>query len=198
LVYKGINFDLKHGVSGHRTSGHIILQNELVSIKPSGVLSGLCSYLKEPIQTHQDKKRIKSVDGSDIEVTKTLCNEYSLKDILYNLEYIHRAYCLTFANQTELFIPLDNIRLVYDKSRKEGWMEAELEKQYSNKNTLNKLQGFSLDNYYDNSRTYTIRRNKTFIWDAKSNHPTERSVESLYKYHFKIRKQLRYDLIPEN
>lgn len=193
LVYKKIHFDLKHGVSGRRANGHKILQNELASIQPKGVLSGLCFYLREPIQTYQAKKL---EDGSEREVTKTLCKEYSLKSIFYNLEYIHRAYCLTFSNQTELFIPLDNIRLVYDKSRKEGWMEAKLEKQYSNKSTLNKLHGFSLDNYYNNYHTYIIRRNKTFIWDVKSNHPTKESIESLLKYHFNLRKRLRYIYSP--
>lgn len=40
---------------------------------------------------------------------------YTLKDILYNLEYIHRAYNLSYTNQPELFIPIKEPRLVYDK-----------------------------------------------------------------------------------
>lgn len=172
LTYKKINFDLKHGVSGKRLNGHILLQNERIKIQPKGVLSGLCQYFQESINSSGE--------------------EYSLKDIFYNIEYIHRAYNLTYKNQAELLIPIERIRFVYDKSRKEGWLEANLEPQYSNQSTLKKLTGFSIDRYYDNKDFYVIRRDKTFQWDAARNTPTTSSLNDFKRYYSNIRQRLRY------
>lgn len=174
LKAKKITFDTKHGVSGERITGHVILQNERVKIHTSGVLSGLCVYLKEPV--------------SSVE-------EYCLKDILYNLAYIHRAYTLTFKD-TELYIPIFNPSFVHDSHRKEGWFQFELEQSYSNKSTLNKLTGYGVDNYYDNSQRYILRRNKTFKWETTRNKPTAISSNSFANYYKKIRNDLLYIYSP--
>ena len=177
LVYKNIGFDDKHGVSGKKVDGHHNLQNEKVFLKPKGIVSSLSIYLKEPIPARGV--------------------EYDLKHILYNLEFIHRAYHLTYGG-SELFIPIVNPRFVHDKSRKKGWFEAQLEAEHSSRATVTKLIGFGLDNKYDNSFCYTIRRNKDFDWEAPRNKPTGRSLNSLSRYHLKIRKQLRYIYSPNN
>lgn len=175
LTFKNINYDLKHGVSGNRI-GSINIQNEHISIKPKGVLSGLCNFLREGIKTPNEN--------------------YTLKDILYNLEYIHRAYNITYPNQPELFIPIEEFRFVHDRNRKEGWLEAILEPQYSNQSTIAKLQGYSVDRYYNNSQFYVIRHNKTFYWEAPRNVPTNGSMISLNNYYFNNRKNLRYIYSP--
>ena len=176
LTYKKVNFDLKHGVSGNRLNGHILLQNEKISLCPRGVLSGLCQYFKEPISSPGE--------------------EYTLKDIFYNIEFIHRAYNLTYKQQAELLIPIDEIRFVFDRHRKEGWFEAKLEPQYSNQSTMQKLSGFSVDRYYSNKNYYIIRRNKTFQWVATRNSPTQVSLNDFNNYYFNIRKRLRYIYSP--
>ncbi|MGG1638735.1 YaaC family protein [Paenibacillus sp. NRS-1760] len=176
LTFHHVNYDLQHGVSGERLPGKINIQNEKISIHPKGVLSGLCNYLKETIQTPKEN--------------------YTLKDILYNLEYIHRAYIMTYSNQSELYIPLDDLRFVHDKDRKEGWLEVILEPQDSNKSGLSKITGFSIDNYYNNSEFYVLRRNKTFIWDAPRNNPTLSSLNSFKRYYLNNRKNLRYIFSP--
>ncbi len=94
LIFKGHRFDLKHGVSGKGQDGHYHLKNEIIKLQPRGIASSFSSYLREPIRS-----------GGV---------EYSLKDILYKLQYIHRAFCLTFPSP-ELFIPIINPRFVYDK-----------------------------------------------------------------------------------
>lgn len=175
LEFKGIDFDYRHGVSGTRHKGHIILQNELIKIHPSGVLPGLCKYFEEPI--------------SDPET-------FTLKEILYNLHYIHRAYTLTFPRATELYIPIIDPQFVYDSDRKKGWFQTKLERDYSNKTTLNKLVGFNIDNYYSSSYEYTIRRNKTFIWDCSRNKPSAESLKSFNNYYKKLRTQLQYIYSP--
>jgi len=177
LTHKGIGFDNKHGVSGHREEGHYNLQNEHVVLKPKGIVSSLSTYFNEPIPT------------SGV--------EYNLKKILCNLQFIHRAYTLTYSGP-ELYIPIINPRFVFDKHRKVGWFEAQLEPEHSNKTTLTRLIGFGVDRKYENDEFFTIRRNKVFSWLAPRNVPTLASREALEKYHFKIRKQLRYIYSPNN
>ncbi len=177
LTFKKVGFDNKHGVSGRREDGHYNLQNEIISLKPKGIASSLSTYLKEPIPT-----------GGV---------EYSLKNIFYNLQFIHRAYILTFGG-SELFIPIINPRFVYDKTRKAAWFEAQLEPEHSNKTIITKLIGFGVDNIYDNDAAYTIRRNKVFHWDAPRNKAAPSSIEALERYHVKIRKQLRYIYSPSD
>lgn len=57
---------------------------------------------------------------------------------------------------------------------------------------LSKIIGFGKDRFYEGERAWTIRRNKTFKWDAPRNNPNTKSKEEFHKYHVKIRSQLRY------
>ncbi|MBD7971241.1 YaaC family protein [Paenibacillus gallinarum] len=176
LTFRKVNYDLQHGVSGERVNGRINIQNEQITIYPRGVLSGLCNYLKETIQ---GPKEI-----------------YTLKDILYNLEYIHRAYNKMYPAQPELYIPVDDVRFVHNREQKEGWLEITLESQYSSQSALSKLEGYSIDKYYNNSNFYVLRRNKKFDWDAPRNAPTAKSIESFKKYYLNNRRKLRYIFSP--
>lgn len=180
LTFKNINFNLKHGVSGQRKDGHFLLQNEIVTIKPKGVLSGLCNYFGEPIKNNEP--------------------QYNLKDVFYNLSFIHRAFQLTFESPyyPDLFVPIIRPRFVFDKYRKVGWFEAQLEPEHSTQRTMSNLIGFSVDRKYDNRLYYTIRRNKTFKWDCKNNKPNLASLTDFNKYHLKIRRQLRTIYGPNN
>lgn len=188
LILKGVKFDTKHGVSGAPKDGHVVLQNEVVTFKTQGILSSLCRYLGEPID-HRAVTNPSTTRGF---------YRYNLKDMLYNLEYIHRAYTLTYPRETELFIPIVLPRFVYDKSRKKGWFETQLEKEHSNSKTLNKLKGYSLDRKYDNTEYYTIRRNRTFEWYTYRNKPTTQSEDAMQRYYKNIRNQLRYIYSPSN
>lgn len=180
LKFKKQNFNLKHGVSGKRKDGQYVLQNETITIKAKGVLSGLCAYLEEPIKNNEPA--------------------HTIKDIFYNLSFIHRAFQLTFpsASYPELFVPIINPRYVYDKSRKLGWFETQLESEHSNNRTYGNLVGFGLDKKYENTKFFVIRRNKTFKWECNRNRPTAASLINLTKYHNKIRKQLRTIYGPNN
>ena len=172
LTFKHIGFSNYHGVTGKNVGNRYVLQNDLITFKPSGILPSLCAYLTE---------------GHTGKATK-----YTLKDILYNLQYVHRAYNVTFPEQGELFIPIKNPKMVYDKIRDEAWFETRLEPTASNKRTLNKLPGYSVDKYYGDSDNWVIRRDKVFTWKAPRNKPTKESLKKLSEYHQKVRKQLRY------
>ena len=77
------------------------MNKEIIKIHPSGVLAGLSDYLED--NTNKVEK-------------------YNLKDILYNIPYIHRAYTL-INKDTELFIPIIEPRFVFDKDRGKGGLK---------------------------------------------------------------------------
>ena len=104
LLVKKIKFSDRHGVTGSKKDGNIYLTNQIVVFKGGGILAELCRYFDESAQ-------------GEI---------YSLKDLLYNLPYIHRAYMLTYSSQKELFIPLYNPMFVRKYQSKEAWFCAEL------------------------------------------------------------------------
>src|SRR5260221_839427 len=79
LAAKGIAFDPMHGIASDNLRGvsrKIKLSNEGVTIKQNGVLPALSTYFGE---TEARKK-------------------HSLKELLFNLPYIHRTYCLTYTS----------------------------------------------------------------------------------------------------
>ena len=172
LEVKNIGYALSHGVTGKRVDGHIRIQNEIIKFQPEGVVSGLGVYLGENIP-----------EGGE---------EYTLKDILYNLQYIHRSFTITYKNRAELFIPILEPRFVYNKIEKKGWLEVKLEAEHSNARTLRKLVGYGLDKSYNNSVSYTIRRNKKFKWEVRNRVPSPQSLDKLQSYHKRMRKELRY------
>ncbi|MGG5826053.1 YaaC family protein [Aeromonas salmonicida] len=180
LEVKNTNYSLSHGVSGKRNVGHINIINEIIKFQPSGVVSALSQYLGENIPA-----------GGE---------EYTLKEVLYNIPYIHRAFKLTYNNNNmaELFIPITDPIFVHDKLRRKAWLQINLEPEHSNRKTLGRLIGYSLDNLYDNTVAYTLRRNKSFDWDAPRNKPTAQSLDNLKLYHKKIRKELRYIYSPND
>ncbi|PSV92416.1 YaaC family protein [Photobacterium iliopiscarium] len=172
LEVKNIGYDLSHGVTGKKIDGHFRIQNEIVKFQPAGVVSGLGVYLGENVPA-----------GGQ---------EFTLKDIFYNLPYIHRAFTITYDRRPELFIPILEPRFVHEKSEKKGWLEIKLEQEHSNAHMLRKLNGYGLDGLYDNSVSYTLRRNKKFKWEVNNTVPTDDSLNKIQAYHKKMRKELRY------
>lgn len=70
LTVKQIPFDKRHGVSGWSKPGRVSLSREIVKLHNKGILSELCRYYGESVNK----------------------NSYNIKDIFYNLPFIHRAY----------------------------------------------------------------------------------------------------------
>lgn len=138
--------------------------------KISGVLNGLSKLLGEPT----DK------------IT------YNLKDILYNIPCIHRTYCITYKNSSELFIPIYNPIFVRDDKNKKAWFEFMLSPQYSNERIIKLLpNGYKRSPYKDDGKSYCIRKENSRIkWDIHLEH--DKRLEDLSKYHGKIRKNLYY------
>lgn len=112
LTAKGVVLNPYHGVTGVPSTsprGRIALSNEYVQIKQQGVLPSLSTYLGE---------------------TETL-TRHSLQELLFNLVYVHRTYCLTYVIQTDMFIPIVDSHYVIDTKSKAAYLRAKLSKDFA-------------------------------------------------------------------
>ena len=99
LSSKNINFNPLHGVKKHNTGGgggKISIANERVKIGTVGIVPSLVNFYQEP-----ETSRI-----------------HSLKELFYNLPFIHRTYCLSYKTQTEMFLPLTDCFFHFKKDVK--------------------------------------------------------------------------------
>lgn len=179
LEIKDIPYDFSHGVSGRNEKGHNNIKNEYVRLKTKGVLAGLCNYFEEAVQPKSDEEPHE---------------EYSLKDVFYNLAYIHRAYNVTYTNQTELFIPILEPKLVRDKSKNKAWMQFELEPEHSNNSTLTRLDSLNYEKEViaENSESFTMRNKRRFKWNVSRNLPDDTNQNRLNNYIKSRRNELQY------
>lgn len=127
LSSRGVSFDEHHGIKAHdlrKQSKRLALSNEGVKLLQRGIAFSLSQYLGE-------------TEASRV---------HSLEDLLFNIPCIHRTFCLTYKNQTDLFIPLTDCKYVYDKQSKEAYFSARFSKDFKNRAYLKRLpQSFSED-----------------------------------------------------
>lgn len=99
LLVRRQQFSDKHGVSGFQKPGSTSLSNEMVKFQKGGIHAALRMYLGDAPPTQ----------------------DYSVKDVLYNLPFVHRAFTLTYSSAPELFIPLRHPRFVKKTGTSESW-----------------------------------------------------------------------------
>lgn len=169
LIVKGISFTDRHGVSGKTVTKSVSLSDEEVTFEASGILFALCQYLNEPANNQT----------------------YTLKQLLYNLPYIHRAYSLTFESDQEIFIPILEPRFVQKDDSSESWFCTDItDQRYTNSNTLSKLPaGFEQDCGVNDK--FVIRRKNRFRWQNGQQHEAD-NIQQLTNYYHNVRKQLYY------
>lgn len=179
LEIKNIKYDFSHGVSGKSLPGHNNIKNEFVRLQTKGVLAGLCEYFEETV-----------IQKSALEKYE----EYCLKDVLYNLAYVHRAYNITYANQAELFIPIKNPRFVKEKALEKAWFEFELEPEHSTKTVETRLKSskFEQEPNVSNKKYYTMRHKRRIKWIVSRNTPDAGSLLRIQNYIKARRKELQY------
>jgi YaaC-like Protein len=99
LSAKSIPFSPYHGVKVHnvrRAKSRITLSNEGLRIETgTQIVPSLAQYYVET-----DPRR-----------------DYTMKELLFNMVFIHRTYCLTFQSQQEMFAPLLNCKYVFDNNQ---------------------------------------------------------------------------------
>lgn len=171
LIAKGCTFSDKHGISGFASAGRTSLSNEKIKFKQDGIFSALCAYLGEP----------------------TNGEVYSLKALLHNLPFIHRAYDLTFSSAPELFIPFSNPKIVRSTKTHEAWFVAELTGRYGNQTTIKKLPS-DFERELSDPKKFLIRFRHRFDW-----RPNNRvaSVSRYRTYHQRLRRHLFYIYGPQ-
>jgi|CXWL01.1.fsa_nt_gi hypothetical protein len=171
LAAKGVAFTENHGVGADRvpsTSKRLDLANEGVKIKHAGVLPSLATYLGD----------------TETKITHTL------QELLFNLPFVHRTYCLTYRNQAELFFTLSDCVYVFNTATKEAYLRAKLSQEFSNGRYLKKLPpAFIRD--ADTDSTRVIRSRETVV--IKSARLTlAADIESLARLNKRLRQDLNY------
>jgi len=166
LAAKGHQSNPQHGVSGTGRAGRTSLSNEIVYFKTRGVLPALCRYYGE--------------DPGPA--------DYTLKSLLYNLAFVHRAYTLTYA-EPELFLSIDRPYYVRKNKSSEAWLCFEAEEKYDDERILATLpRRFERDAGYEECQLRSTRR---FRWVAKRGRETQ-NISNLKSYHQKDRFHLQY------
>lgn len=166
LEAKNINFHPYHGATGNSvTSKRIDLKNEVVRIKPHGILPSLAEYL----------------DDSETEKCHTL------KDLMFNLPYIHRTYCLTYPRQPELFFPLSDCRYVFDTRSNEAYLRGRLSSEFSEKRHFRRLPATFVPDTTDN-----YIRSAEAVMITSSEISTPEDVRSITCLNQQVRKDLNY------
>lgn len=169
LASKGISFSELHGLSGRSIGTRTSLGNEISSIKGNGIFVALTKYF-----------------GSNLSG-----KEVSIKDVLYNLPFIHRAYSLTYRGAQELFIPISNPHFVRQRNGKEAWFCAAIsDEKYRKNNVFEKQRGWEVDK--SQSPKFVIRRKRRFRWDTSRGTRKADRIHNLMKYHQKIRRDIMY------
>jgi hypothetical protein len=168
LSHKGLPHSDSHGVGGERPeNARTSLANETVKFKGGGVLPALCWYFGE------------SVGAAD---------QYSLRDILWNIPFIHRAFCLSFKASQELFIPLEGARYVKHDHNREAWFQAQVVPRYADGRQLSSVPG-SFETLEEKGCTL-VQRKKRFRWyHGRCNASEKKNAQSrLAGYHASTRR----------
>jgi hypothetical protein len=164
LTAKGQAFTENHGVGGRSNPGHKSLANEIVDFLGGGILPALCKYLVEPDNAGKN---------------------FTLREIFYQMPFIHRAYCLSYRGTTELFIPLTGNCFMRKDGSKEAWFQAEIDRRYINAHTERVIQpGFEI---FEDAGKHFIRRKRRFKWSGRD---IENSISQFIIYHKQIRRRI--------
>tara|TARA_R110002072_G_scaffold299632_1_gene475493 strand:- start:72321 stop:73355 length:1035 start_codon:yes stop_codon:yes gene_type:complete len=168
LYVKNVRAAPSHGVTGSSRAGRTSLSNEMVRFKNGGVHAGLRAYLSEAPPS----------------------NDVSLKDLLYNMPFVHRAFTLTYSD-SELFIPIKHPRFVKKAGSSQAWFCADIQGgQYQNNHVINKLPT-EFERDMGRPDSWTIRMKKRFKWRNGSQN-LEGNLLRLTNYHAQVRNHVSY------
>ncbi len=171
LIVKRVSHGDYHGVAGNVEASKRSLYSEKIQFLRCGVVASLSKHLeeKETAQTH------------------------TLKDVLANLPFVHRAFRHTFRSHPETFIPLRNV--VYRKHPLEDrvWISADVNGRFADARSMATLpEQFERDLGFPN--TFTIRTKKRANWAPRGTGKKgqREAFPRLQALHKKARCQLTY------
>jgi len=167
LSAKAVNFADQHGLTGDAISNKASLSNEQVTLKQHGVLPSLMTYYGEVFQN----------------------DTYSLRDMLGNLAFVHRAYCLSY-KAPWMFFSLSDCHYVKGVGITKAWLSAQLEDRYNDQRVLATLPpGFEVD--IGIPEAFTIRKKQRFPWKA-GRAEVAANIGQITNYHHKLRRDVTY------
>lgn len=170
LTVKGVAFTELHGASGDLSQGRTNLKNETIKFHSSGVLASLSGYFGD----------------------STVKAEHSLKDLLYNLCFVHRCFTLTYkSGYPDLFVPLHDSRFVLKDKSTEAWFCANLAQQYASTHTVKKLACVDMERDNGIGSDFVLRKKKRFVWH-RSGPNKGTNLNRLMNYHQKVRRATHY------
>lgn len=169
LEAKGISFSQLHGVSGQSIGSRTSLSNEISEIKGKGIFVELTKYF-----------------GATFYGEKV-----SLKDLMYNLPFVHRAFTVTYRGAQDLFIPLKNPHFVRQGKGNEAWFCAEItDSKYCDNKVITRQRGWEVDK--SQTGKFVIRRKRRFKWDTSRGSKKATRMAQLINYHKRIRRDIKY------
>lgn len=169
LTAKKIDVVEKHGIYGESMNSRTSLANEKSTIQSAGILPALASYF-----------------GATGLGGKTI----SLKDILYNIPFVHRAYTVTFRGAANLFVPIVDGHFAIQNGGYESWFCATIQDpRYQKDAFIEKQRGWERDKSETNS--FVIRSKHRFDWNARGVKKKER-IKLLTKNHQSVRRDIKY------
>ena len=171
LTSKSIVFKQRHGVTSHDMRGPsnlIDIKNEGVNIQIHGIVPALAEYLGE---------------AEDL-------RKHSLEELMFNLPYIHRTYCLTYPRQTDMFVPLRDAHYVVDTANGTAFLVAKLSENFSNRHVVNRLT--SAFEIFDDTGEGLQIRSKAEVPFSRPNAPSKAELGRLSSLHSLIRPELFY------
>lgn len=169
LDSRGIGFSDFHGVSGGSSGTRTSLSNEVTTIKGKGVFVALTRYYGANLY------------GMNV----------TLKDLMYNLPFIHRAYTVTYRGSQDLFIPIKDPHFVRQANGSEAWFCAEVtDAKYCDVKVMTRQRGWEVDKGQNGK--FIIRRKRRFRWDTSRGTRKSDRLSQLLNYHQKIRRDIKY------
>lgn len=115
--------------------------------------------------------------------------QHLLKDIFFNLPFIHRTYCLTYKSQKEMFIPLVKPRVVFEDGTCNVFVAAELSAHYCNPGVLSRLPS----TFIPSSAPYTNSiLSTTSVTISSPTKPTASDIQAIAVFVQKFREDLYY------
>lgn len=169
LAAKGVAFRPRHGVGHHRMRGansKIVLSNEGIAIHGDGIVPALICHFAEAEAALQ----------------------HSLEDVLYNLVFVHRTYCLSYPQKRERFMPLKSAIFVRDTDSGKVSLSAKLVDDADWQFFQNKLPA-EVARAPDGSPGIVSKN--TALWTT-SDKPTENELLGLAALNTEIRRSLHY------
>lgn len=168
LEVNEVQFADRHGVGGYRKENGRGLTAEIVEFRRGGVFGALTQLLDE--------------QSADEE-------EYNLKQLLYNLVWVHRAFSLTYRSAPELFVPILDPGFSRRAGSSEAWFTA-----FVAQRDRQLLTGTRMPNQYEwdptDSLGLTIRETTRFRWRHRDT--SDDNLTRLKNYHVRVRRRVTY------